>query len=78
MLRRLQTLLNTTVGVGGPSGSAVYLHPQQALVGQGKRTGVVDIPVRVGVPLGFVVFIVHDQVAVFLHAQPGHVCAFSF
>lgn len=77
MLWHLQTLLHPTVVVGGPNRFAVYVQPQQALVGQGKRTGRAALPVRVGVPPGLALVVVHDQVAVFLHAQPGHVRLFS-
>lgn len=68
-----KTLFRTVVDVGVPSLVAIYLQHQFALVVQGKRTRRAAASVRVRVPSGFAVVVVHDQVAVFLHAQTGRI-----
>lgn len=70
-----QTLFRTIVDVGVPNLVAIYLQHQFALVVQGKRTRLAVASVRVCVPCGFAVVVVHDQVAVFLHAQTGRLWA---
>lgn len=57
------------VVIGAPNHFAVSLQLQSALVGQGERTLREAWTVCVCVPAGLAIIIVHDQVAVILHAQ---------
>ena len=52
-----------------PDFISLSLHGQNTVVAQMRATHVGLVFAAVGVPLGFVVLAVHDQVAVRLHAQ---------
>lgn len=66
-----QALFHAVVLGGVPKHVVILLQHQFALVGQSKGTVAVVACVGVGVPAGLVVALVHDQVAVPLHAQAG-------
>lgn len=72
-----KTLFTIIICVGVPKHFAILLQHQFALVGQGKRTCLAAASMRVCVPSGFVFVVVHDQVAVFLHAQTGRIWVVS-
>lgn len=59
------------VTVRVPNLVAIVLQGQLPVISQGKNAGVAVTYTGVGVPAGFLLIVVHDQVAVSLQAQMG-------